>query len=326
MLIKRLSLKKVLSFNDSTVELGQLNVLIGPNAVGKTNLIEVIALLQSAPNSISREILRGGGVRQWIWLGDSVPSPIATIDCQLRLARGRQVGPLTYHLEFSEAANGFTILKEQIGKSDPDPGSDGLYLTRTGIGAEFGSEAVKLIPNAPRGMSVSPSESVLSQFKSLADPTRISELANHVAQIRIFREFRTGAQSPIRYGISTSVPKDTLTDGSDNLALVLNDLDLRGVHDRITDYLRRFCERFEDVKVGVGEGLARIHLREAGLAELLSAPRMSDGTLKFLSLWRPCFIRACRSSCVSKSRRLDCTRTPCNSSLRRCSKHPVRCS
>lgn len=28
-----------------------LNVLIGPNAVGKTNLIEVLGLLQAAPNS-----------------------------------------------------------------------------------------------------------------------------------------------------------------------------------------------------------------------------------------------------------------------------------
>jgi predicted ATP-dependent endonuclease of OLD family len=35
MLIKRLTLKKILSFNETTVELGQLNVLIGANAVGK---------------------------------------------------------------------------------------------------------------------------------------------------------------------------------------------------------------------------------------------------------------------------------------------------
>jgi predicted ATP-dependent endonuclease of OLD family len=49
MLIKRLTLQKLLSFNDTTVELGHLNVLIGPNAVGKSNLIEVISLLQAAP-------------------------------------------------------------------------------------------------------------------------------------------------------------------------------------------------------------------------------------------------------------------------------------
>lgn len=73
-------------------------------------------------------------------------------------------------------------------------------------------------------------------------------------------------------------------DGGDNLALMLHGLDFLGVHDRITEYLRRFCERFEDVKVSVGEGLARTWQREAGLAEMLSGIRMSDGTLKFLSL------------------------------------------
>src|SRR5712692_8956566 len=107
MLIKRLTLKKLLSFNDSTVELGQLNVLIGPNAVGKSNLIEAISLLRAAPTSLANEVLRGGGVRQWIWLGDRVPSPIATLDCELILGRGRQVGPLVYRLQFSEDAKGF---------------------------------------------------------------------------------------------------------------------------------------------------------------------------------------------------------------------------
>jgi predicted ATPase len=69
MFIKRLALKKILSFNDAEVELGQLNVLIGPNAVGKSNLIEVLGLLQAAPNSLATAFLRGGGVKQWLWLG-----------------------------------------------------------------------------------------------------------------------------------------------------------------------------------------------------------------------------------------------------------------
>jgi recombinational DNA repair ATPase RecF len=68
MFINRLTLKKLLSFNDATVELGPLNVLIGPNAVGKTNLIEAIGLLQAAPDSLSA-VLLSGGVRQWLCLG-----------------------------------------------------------------------------------------------------------------------------------------------------------------------------------------------------------------------------------------------------------------
>jgi predicted ATPase len=133
-------------------------------------------------------------------------------------------------------------------------------------------------------MLLPPGESFLSQYRNPADTTPITELGKHFAQIRIYREFRTGPNSPARYGISTAAPKDALTDGSDNLALVLHELDFRDRHDRLKEYLRRFCERFEDVKINVGEGLARIYLREAGLTEMVSAIRMSDGTLKFLSI------------------------------------------
>jgi predicted ATPase len=133
-------------------------------------------------------------------------------------------------------------------------------------------------------MLLPPSESILAQFKNPSDPTPITEVGNHFARIRIFREFRTGPQSGARQGVSTNAPRDALLDGGDNLALVLNELNFHDVHERITKYLRRFCERFEDIKVSVGEGLARAFLRESGLVEMLSAIRMSDGTLKFLSL------------------------------------------
>jgi predicted ATPase len=284
MLIKRLELKRLLSFRDSTIELGQLNVLIGPNAVGKSNLIEVIGLLQSAPVSLATAILRGGGVRQWIWLGDRVPSPIASVECEMNLTRGRQLGPITYGLQFSEDANGLVILREYVERGKPDLESGGLYLNRESGRAQFGAAALKLMQAPGSDMFLPPTESVLAQFKSLADPTPLTEVGNHLTRIKIFREFRTGPQSSARYGIATNAPKDALAEGGDNLALVLHELDFRGVHERITRYLRQFCERFMEVKVSVGDGLARAYLSEAGLSEMLSAIRMSDGTLKFLSL------------------------------------------
>jgi predicted ATPase len=179
-------------------------------------------------------------------------------------------------LSFSEQSSGLIILGEKLA------GKASRYFDRSSTGqAELGSDdgvtrsQVMLLP---------PGESFLSQYRNPADTTPITELGKHFAQIRIYREFRTGPNSPARYGISTAAPKDALTDGSDNLALVLHELDFRDRHDRLKEYLRRFCERFEDVKINVGEGLARIYLREAGLTEMVSAIRMSDGTLKFLSI------------------------------------------
>ena len=285
MLIKRLVLKNLLSFHESTVELGPLNVLIGPNAVGKSNLIEAIGLLQAAPASLAMAILRGGGARQWIGLGTGVQSSVAGVNCDLELTGGSQFGSITYGLQFSDDPNGFAIHRERIERTGTDDGSDGIYLNRESNRGEFGSEALKLMQGpVPAQMAFQSSESVLSQFRNPVDPTPITELGNHFARIKIFREFRTGPQSGARNGVSTNAQKDTLLDGGDNLALVLHELDFLGAHPRIKAYLQRFCERFEDVKVRVGEGLARTFLREAGLVEMLSAIRMSDGTLKFLSL------------------------------------------
>jgi predicted ATPase len=272
MLIKRLSLKKILSFNDATIELGRLNVLIGPNAVGKSNLIEVISLLQAAPTNLATAISRGGGARQWLWLGDK-ERPTATLECHPVLPRVRAAGQLEYRLQFTEDATGLAIVSEQLAKLR----TRGKFFERTSSNVRFSAGASK-----GQSATVPPGESVLSQFKNPADTTPITEVGNAFSQIRIFREFRTGVA--VRFGASTSLPKEALLDGGDNLALVLLELDFLGVHERIRDYLKRFCERFEDVKVNVGDGLARTYLREAGLTEMLPAIRMSDGTLKFLSL------------------------------------------
>ena len=280
MFIKRLTLRKLLSFNDASVELGPLNVLIGPNAVGKSNLIEAISLLQAAPTGFGSAILRGGGIRKWLWLGDRGPLPVAVIECQLRLSTGL-TSPLLYQLRFTEQNGGPVIVGECLGRTQ-----EFEYFRRSYGTADLG-RPLGIVERRKTGRTPVPiqaPESVLSQLKNPLDTTPITQVGRHFEQMRIFREFRTGAASPARLGISTSAAKEVLSDGGDNLALVLNKLDVANVHARIQKYLRRFCERFEDVKVDVGEGLARILLREAGMAEMLSGIRMSDGTLKFLAL------------------------------------------
>jgi predicted ATPase len=196
------------------------------------------------------------------------------------------VGPLVYKLRFSEDAEGFVILDEHLAKSGPeaDSAASEIYFERSFVKAKFCAEALELPRAQAEAMAIPRSESVLSRFKSPIDPTPITQVGSQFEQIRILREFKTGPASPTRYGISTSAGKQSLMDGADNLALVLNELDFFGVHDRIKSYFQRFCERFEDVKVRVGAGVAQVFLREAGLVEMLSAIRMSDGTLKFLCL------------------------------------------
>lgn len=70
-LLQSITLRNLLSYGEEGVSLGlePLNVLIGPNASGKSNLLEVISLLAAAPSDIYDPIRRGGGALEWIWKG-----------------------------------------------------------------------------------------------------------------------------------------------------------------------------------------------------------------------------------------------------------------
>lgn len=70
-LLQTIRLKNFLSFDESSeeIELKSLNVLIGPNASGKSNLIEAVGLLKATPNDLLSPIREGGGVAEWIWKG-----------------------------------------------------------------------------------------------------------------------------------------------------------------------------------------------------------------------------------------------------------------
>ena len=131
---------------------------------------------------------------------------------------------------------------------------------------------------------ISSTRSVFELYKNPADATPITRLGHHLETIRIYREFRTTGNSEARVGVSTSAPKDFLVNGGGNLALVLLDMNFKGVHERIRDYLRRFCDRFNDVKVNLDGPVAKTYIEESGLLEPLVAWRLSDGTLKFLCL------------------------------------------
>jgi len=249
MLLDSLTLKNLLSFKDATVELRPLNILIGENGAGKSNLIEAVGLLQSLPSDFRSAILRGGGAHFWIWLG--AKSPVATLSCQM--------SGVTYTLDFSDAA-GLRIVDERLTEGD---------LVHYDRSAQTNSFA-------------GPTEALFSFLRNPQDPTPITRIGRQLESI--YREFQTGIHSGSRQGVPASIPGDRLTDGGDNLAVVLQELVFREAHETVRKYLNRFSERMTDVRVRLDGGVARAYLREQGLLEPLPSVRMSDGTLKFLCI------------------------------------------
>jgi predicted ATPase len=267
MFIKRLRLKNLLSFRDTTVELGPLNVLIGANGSGKSNLIDVIGLLQAAPTDNLRPAVIAGGARAWISLAEGA-KPIAKIEAELSL----DSGDITYDLSFTVSSNDFVVVSENLF----DQGSGRPLFKRQG-------GTVWIRDDQADGLPIF--DSVLAVYRDPREQS-ITPLGRELADIRIYREFLTsGRYARSRFGVvpSSLSAYGSLQDGGDNLAIVLHQMGVRGLQDRIGQYLKRLNDRFGGVEVKVGQ-VAQSYLQETGLLELLPAVRMSDGTLKFLCL------------------------------------------
>jgi predicted ATPase len=135
----------------------------------------------------------------------------------------------------------------------------------------------------PQGLraSISPGESSFAAYRFPYSP--ITNTANALGDIRIYRDFHTGTRDDARIGVSSSGLKHPLEEDGSNLALTLQEIDFHGALPKVKDYLKRLSDRFEDIKVRAEGGRSQLYVQERGLG-MVSATRLSDGTLKFLCL------------------------------------------
>jgi predicted ATPase len=278
MLLRSITLKNLLSFKDSTLELRPLNVLIGANGSGKSNLIDAISLLQGAPRNLASAMERGDGVQGWINKGFLKLS--STIACELQDDDSGL--PFRYTLQFGERGHALVIFNESLVLTSG--GSESLVFDRVEHTFALGKACKpSLFPD--EGEQVKLHDSLLSGggFLDLAfRPARA--IAKWFSAIRIYRELNTSLPSRIRRGSTTDAINDFLVEDGSNLALVLSRLNLEAGLDEINRRLHRFSELAHELVIGVHGGVAQVYVREQGVSEPIPATRLSDGTLKFLCL------------------------------------------
>ena len=284
-LIHSLLLRNILSFGPDTpaIELKALNVLIGINGSGKSNLIDCIGLLQSAPERLAETIRTEGSVQEWLWKGEK--KPVARVEIVVANPMNPPFQALRHWFEFREANLRFELSEERIESAQPDTGKEKPFLY---FGNEFGNPKLSVRSKAkPRQLtreSIDPELSILSQRRDPDQYPELTYLGDVYKRIRLYREWSFGRSNPAREWQSTSGLNDFLTPNGDNLALMLNRLlSLPAIKNQIRELLNELYEGITDVNVQVFGGRMQVYLHEQrGLT--IGASRLSDGTLRFLCL------------------------------------------
>jgi len=281
--IKSINLNRFLSYGPSKqpVELGPLNVLIGPNGSGKSNLIEAIELLHAAPKDLLTPIRDGGGVRDWLWKGES-PLRSATIDAVITNPNGPV--DLRYVLEFAETAQRFEIIDERIENAWPDKGhTDPYFYYRYQNGHSVLNVRGEATPRYLQREDIDPTASILSQRKDPDQYPELTYLGDRLGKIRLYREWSFGRFTKPRLAQKADLPNSILEPDASNLGLVLNRLRREpSVKQRLLETLRELYEGIDDFEVQIDAGTVQVFFQEGRF--MIPATRLSDGSLRYLSL------------------------------------------
>jgi predicted ATPase len=289
--LKSLKLNNFLSFGPESkaFELTALNVLIGPNASGKSNFIEAIELLHATPTDLAGPIRVGGTAGEWLWKGNPTPVP-AVIEAKIHATKA--FPELSYRLAFTEAQFRLELVEEFLAGSRPTP-DDLPYLYhyqqgRTALMRQFVSlEAGSKHPYLTKKLdlkSLKIDQSILSQRKDPEQYPEIGWVATEFASIQTFREWTFGRTAALRQPQRADLPADVLHPSIVNLGLVLNSMQHTDVWPRYQDCVKRFLPRFSHLSIKVQSNSFQIMMQEEDFAPPIPATRLSDGTLRFLAL------------------------------------------
>lgn len=295
-LIKSLRLRNFLSYGNKgeEISLQPLNVLIGRNASGKSNLIEAIGLLRATPKNLTASIREGGGISEWLWKGDGF-SPEAELEAIVNYSDG--IMPLRYKIGFTMVGQRMEVIDEVIENENRtssyeqdvyffyryqggNPVLNVREVTQEQAGKDEGRRKRYL-----RRAELSPEQSVLSQRKDPDQYPEITYLGSIFNEMRLYREWNLGRYTAPRLPQKADLPDDFLLEDSSNLGLVLNDLQHRPIaKQQIIEKLREFYNEAEEISTKIHGGTVQVFIHEKGLSQPIPATRLSDGTLRYLCL------------------------------------------
>lgn len=257
--------------------LQRINVIVGANGSGKTNLYRAMYILhQAAAGRLGQTLAEEGGMRSVLWAGLRRKGPV-------RLEIAVQFDGYTYHLECGvppPSSSMFTldpeVKEERLFWSE---GTRKTQLLRRKNASVWARNAEGKREEYP--ISVSQSESVLAQIR---EPHRFPELSMVREQLlgwRFYHHFRTDAGSPIRQphvGVRTPILSH---DGSDLAAAIQTILEVGSGE----MFSQAVASAFSGAAVEIAaQPRFAVLMRYPEFQREFEASELSDGTIQYLCL------------------------------------------
>lgn len=294
-LLKAITLEGFLSFGYGTEDfrLKPLNVLIGPNGTGKSNLIEAVSILRAAPRDLPLPIRQGGRVQDWLWTPDAPRTQgnihaaqfarVEVVFTEGVIAQHHTQPAVRYRLDFGAAGDSFVVLDERLEHADKPLDKDKPYFY---FGYENGRPMLNVQDGTQRELrreDLDMTQSILSQRRDPDAYPELSKVTDAFGQIRIYRFWQFGPDATVRGACAADVRADHLSERLDNLPARL--AVLKGnplVKRRLLELIGELAPGFTDFEVVPEGGTLALYLTEGDSS--VPARRVSDGTLRFLCL------------------------------------------
>ncbi len=274
-LLLEITPKGILSFGDETepIKLSSLNVLIGTNGSGKSNLIDVIGLLRAMAGDLEGELIENGGLGEWAWKGNTISR------ISLEILGHYYDFQWMHEISFLVGSESLSISREVI-SGEPFQNKKTLYFhDKSELKIVSSDQRVEEIP----ARTFSSSKSIITQVKDFMRYPQISELSRIYPEIRIYREWSFGRKNILRNPKPADSRNDYLAEDYSNLGLVLSRSSVNPeFKNAILENLRLLYQGLTDFNVLIQGGTTQIFLTEGKFS--IPATRLSDGTLRYLCL------------------------------------------
>jgi len=268
------------SIREMRLSLGQLNVLVGPNGCGKTNLYRAMFLLaRAAEGQLAPTLAEEGGMPSVLWAGERRHK-----NDPVRMTLAVRIDRLEYELQCGlprPAPTAFSldplVKEEQVWFLD---GRKKVHLLERHHTSVFARNAEGIRVAYP--MALSESESVLSQLRDPQQFPALSALCQEFFNWRFYHQFRTDPESPLRHP-QVGVRSPVLSHDGRNLAAALQTILEIGDHEALQGAIGRISPGAHLV---IEHPQARFHitLQTREFRRSFHAWELSDGTLHYLCL------------------------------------------